>query len=263
MWPQFTASSRSSLCEAAGRATELSAQMRLSFPARSSFSSPCDPRGPWSTGSLSSVAATPTRPFRCCPDSRGLSGRADAPEASPVPLRPTLVRRGPWPPTLGPRVPGEACSRHQQAASWPPVAGLASCSQRGTGCLDRPLNTAGSRGGSFLCLPKGGGQSGRTHPPPTHILGGAHHLPTLCVKEGGGHCPSVPITDVSGSRPLRQRSRGRSGAALLLGPRAQTSALQRESLFSGSAELFNTVFFLLVQTFLRVRRRAGGSPFLL
>lgn len=110
--------------------------------------------------------------------------------------------------------------------------------------------------GHFLVCP---GEVGRVaEPPPNSHPGGCTPPPYSACRKGETVllCPSqtclAPGISAGGHGVSQE-------VTLLLGPCAQTSALQGESVSSEPAELFRTVSFLLVQAFLGPRRRAGES----
>lgn len=159
--------------------------------------------------SLPSLVATSTRPFSYQPNASGPSGRADAPKASPRPPRPTLVRTGDSQPLSrqpvssrglscpgpGPHVPVDARSPDVIKSTpftlgsvvvvvtrgSPGILQLVGNIRQRKGCLDGPLNTVGSQGGSFPRQPEVGGGRGRT---PSCTLG------VPCLQQPGTTPPS-------------------------------------------------------------------------
>lgn len=198
---------RSLLPERRLRGRRLSAgalgQDTLFLSCRCGFSLPCDPTGPRSPGKPVPMAAATLGPFACPLGSRGLSGPASAPAAPLYHCGPPRRGRG--------LVSLTTCPRWGLPLS---AAGRVVANRRlRKGYPDRPFGPAGPRRGSSPCQPKGGGQSGRSHP------------------GGGVHTSSSPYT--TGGRPHGHRppgvsaGRGQAGREVIVLPMplAQTSAL--------------------------------------
>lgn len=200
---------------------QLWAKMRLSFPAAMQFFL-ClvTPRGCGARESPSSTVAVATGPFTCRPASRGLSGTADAPAASPRPLGPTLVRQGLRVPHHMSQVRPAAvisgqCRGHPRQA-WRPAAG--GTAGRGRDVWTDPSTQQRPAVGPFPV--KGGGQSGRT---PLQLT------PWGCTPPPYSARRRAATTGI-GSRRLRGAGRE---VTLLLVPLAPTSGLRSASLCSG------------------------------
>lgn len=168
--------------------------MLLSFPHDAVFPCLVTPEGCGARESLSSMAAASAGPFTCRPDSRGLSGTADTPAASPIPLWPTLVRQGPHVPHHTSHVrPAAVISRHcrdHPRQAWRPAAGGPQpAEERVSG---RPLNMAGSRGGFFPASPR---EVGRVAGPPLQFTPwGVCTSFLLCMTEGRLHQHRLPAS---------------------------------------------------------------------
>jgi len=189
----------------------------LPFPPRCSFSSPCDPTGLWGAGQPVFRGGGRHRALHVPARFRGALWHRGCSRGFPLTTGAHLGEAGSSCPS--PRVPGEACSRHQRAVSWSPTAGLASCgwrdtAGRGGGVWTDPSTRQGPAVGPFPVSPREAG-SGRT--PLQLTPWGVHASSSLCTTEA--------------PRPRRLRGAGgRSHSSRSLLPQAQASEARPSAL---------------------------------